>query len=297
MTIPRRVTLFLGLGLCVASQSGNIIRLGEASPVAMVAWRLLLATLLLAPLAGRDLARLFKLGKKETLLLAVTGVVMAAHFIAWVAAVQLTTVANAAVFFSFNPVLTATAAYFLFHERASSRLFISIGLGIAGVAIIGGGDLSFNREHITGDLTALLSALLFSVYFLLGKRLRRILPTSAYVTAVYGIATVVAFLCLLGLRLPVLDYAPITWLAFLLLALGPTMIGHTSFNHALRYIDAGRISAATVSEPLLAGIVAFFAWGEAVTVQTAAGYLFISASVWVLVTDWNPPHEKERTEP
>ena len=63
------------------------------------------------------------------------------------------------------------------------------------------------------------------------------------------------------------------------------MLGHTSFNNALRYIPAGKIATATLSEPLLAAAVAFYAWGEGITIQTAAGYIVICLSVLVLVSD------------
>jgi drug/metabolite transporter (DMT)-like permease len=50
-------------------------------------------------------------------------------------------------------------------------------------------------------------------------------------------------------------------------------------------MNAGRISAATLTEPLLAGLGAFLAWGETITWQAFGGYVFISLSVLILVTD------------
>jgi drug/metabolite transporter (DMT)-like permease len=285
MDVPRRVYLFLVVGLIAASQSGNLIRLGDAHPIAIAAWRLLFASAMLAPIAGKKLRFLRDLTKKDTILLALAGLALAIHFFAWIAAVQMTTVANAAMFFAINPVITALAAHVIFGERVSPKLFVSIALGVAGVAVIGGGDLRLNPGQISGDGAAVLCSLLFTVYFLLGKRLRTKLPTSAYVTAVYGIAAAFSFIALVFFDLPVADYTPKTWLCFLLMALIPTMIGHTSFNNALKYIEAGRISAATLSEPLFAGLVAYFAWDEAITASGAAGYALICASVLTLVLD------------
>lgn len=285
MTVPRRVVIFLCIGLAAASQSGNIIRLGEAHPVAMAAWRLLIASCLLAPLAGRDLLKLRELSRREVALLVAAGLALAAHFFTWIAAVQLTTVANAAVFFSINPVITAAGGWLVFGECVGGRLLVSIVLGIMGVAVIGGGDLSFSREHLPGDGMAILCSILFTVYMLLGKRLRRVLPTTAYVTAIYGVAALAGFACLPFFGLPLAGYSPATWLCFFLLALFPTMIGHTSINNASRYIHAGKIATATLSEPLLAGLVAWYAWNEAVSLQTAVGYAVICLSVLVLVSD------------
>jgi drug/metabolite transporter (DMT)-like permease len=283
--VPRQVYAFLAVGLVAASQSGNIIRIGDAHPTVIAAWRLALAAVLLAPLAGRKLGKLRALSLVDVGLLLLSGLALALHFFAWIAAVQLTTVANAAIFFAVNPVITVTAAHLVFGERVTRRLVASIALGVLGVAVLGGSDLSLSPEQLPGDGAAVLCSVLFTVYFLLGKRLRRRLPTATYVSAIYGVAAAFAFAAVGFLGQPVLDHSPRNWICFALMALVPTLVGHTSFNNAIKFIDAGRISAATLSEPLLAGLVAYFAWNEPITAGTAAGYALISASVLVLVSD------------
>jgi drug/metabolite transporter (DMT)-like permease len=282
-TLPAvKVYLFLAAGLLAASQSGNIIRLGEAHPVAIAAWRLFIAAALLLPLSGGRLRELNKLGGLDRALLVLSGIFLATHFFTWIAAVQTTTVANAAVFFSINPVMAALGGLIFFKERVGWRMGAAIGLGIAGVFVIGLDDFSISREHFQGDLWAVVCAVLFAGYFLIGRRLRRTMDTGVYVASVYAVAALVAFVCLLVLRLPVVGYDGQTWLCFVLMALVPTMIGHTSYNYALKYIPVGWIAAATLSEPVFAGVVAFFAWGEGISWLVALGYLLICLSVVVL---------------
>lgn len=285
MTVPRSVYLFLIVGLISASQSGNIVRLGEAHPFAIATWRLGLAAILLLPLAGSRLNMLRRLRKRDYLLLCLSGLALAAHFFTFIGAVQKTTVANATIFFSMNPVITVTAAYFIFGERLSVSLFLAISLGLIGIVFLGGNDLSLNPEHLAGDGLALLCTIFFSAYLLLGRRLREFLPNMVYVSTVYGLAAIFGFICLAFFDLPIIQYNGVTWLCFILMALIPTMAGHTSLNYAIRYIGASRISTATLSEPLLAGLVAFFAWGEVITWAVFAGYVFICAAVLVLVRD------------
>jgi drug/metabolite transporter (DMT)-like permease len=283
MAVPRSVALFLAVGILAASQSGNLVRLADAHPVAIAAWRLGIASLLLAPIAGRRLATLRRLGRTELALLLLAALALAAHFFTWIGAVQHTSVANAAVFFAVNPVITAVAAHVLFGERLSPRLGLSILLGLLGVGAIGAADLALRREQLLGDGLAVLCSLLFTCYFLLGKRLRRSLDSAVYVTALYGLASLASFAGIVVLGLPIVGYPRGTWLAFVLMALVPTMLGHTSFNHALRHMDAGRISTLTLSEPLFAGLVALVAWGEPVRTSALLGYGLICASVLVVV--------------
>jgi drug/metabolite transporter (DMT)-like permease len=295
MAVPPRVYVYLAIGTLVVSQSGNIIRIGEAHPVAIAAWRLGISTVLLTLMAGKQLRALRGLTRREQTLLVFSGIALATHFFAWIAAVQMTTVANAAIFFSTNPVFVAVAAFLIYRERVGWKLVVAIGLGLAGALVIGLDDFDLKPEHLTGDVWAVVCALLFTAYFMLGKRLRRVLPTHAYVTGVYGVAALVGFACLPFLGEPFFDYNGRTWLCFVLMALLPTMIGHTSFNNALHYIRAGWLSAVTLVEPVLAGAVAYFAWGENITGQVAVGYLLICLSVIVLVLDRPSSPKGERT--
>ena len=281
----KRIWLFLAVGVLALSQSANIIRLGDAHPVAIAAWRLALAALVLAPLAGRGLARIPALPKKTLLLLLAAGAALALHFFTWIAAVQATTVANATLVLAINPVITAAAEYLFFGERASRRLKIAIGVGVLGVAVVGWHDLAFSPEKVGGDLLSLASSFLFTAYLLIGKRVRRTLDTTVYVTAVYGTAAAVGFATMLVLGVPLVDYAPQTWACFGLMALVPTVIGHTSLNAAVRWVPAGRITAITLAEPLLAGTVAYFAWGETASAGAVVGYVLIGASVLAVATE------------
>lgn len=285
MRTPAHVLPFLAVGIFAASQSGNIIRLGDAHPIAIAAWRLAIASLLLAPLAGRRLAGLARLSAGDWLSLVLAGTAIAGHFFTWIAAVQRTTVANAAVFFAINPVMTAAAGWVFFGEKPTRGLVASVVLGLAGVAVLGWADLDLSPENLAGDAFAIACSVLFTAYFLLGKRVRRVLDNRAYVTALYGVAALVSFGAMAFLEIPFVGYSDRTWLCFGLMALVPTMVGHTAFNYALKYLPAGRISAMTLAEPLLAGAVAWVAWDEPLGRATLAGYVLVSLSVLAVVIE------------
>ena len=292
MPTPKRIWIFLAVGVPALSQSANIIRLGAAHPFAITAWRLAIASVALAPFAAPKLGRIRGLSSREKLLLAAAGVALALHLFAWIAAVQATTVANATLVLALNPVITAAGAYLLFGERASPRLKIAIAVGVAGVAAVGWGDLALEPGQLVGDALSMVSAFLFSAYLLIGKRVRPKLDTNAYVTAVYGVAALVGFGAMLAAGLPLVAYTPRTWLCFGLMAAVPTLLGHTSLNAAVKYLPAGRITALTLAEPLLAGAVALVAFGERVSAGAVAGYALICGSVLITAVERRPRGEE-----
>ena len=280
------VLVVLGLAVLAASQSGNLVRVGGAThPVAIAAWRLLLASGVLALLAGRRLGTLRGLGLRRLALLAVAAVALAGHLISWIAAVQHTTVANAAIFFAVNPVMTALGGAWLYGERLTPRFGLAAALGLAGVAVLGWADLDAGPRSLVGDGLALLCSVLFSAYFLAGKAVRASLDNGVYVTALYGGASLASFAFLAALGQPLAGYDGRAWACFALMALVPTLLGHTGFNYALRYLDAGRVSLATLAEPLLAGLVAWPVWGEPLTPRALVGYGVIAVAVALLVDE------------
>ncbi|MFH1810060.1 MAG: DMT family transporter [Pseudomonadota bacterium] len=285
MGIPPRILIFLAVGLVAASQSGNLIRIGDAHPLAIAAWRLILASLVLAPFAVPHRQVLATRPGHERALLVLTGVVLAAHLTTWTAAIQWTTVANATSVLALGPVVTAFGALLFLGEKPRPRFVVAVLLGFSGVVAIGGGDLRLDPSHAAGDAMAVLSMVLFSAYLLLGRRLRGEVPNILYVTVVYAVAGVSAAVLLVMVGQPVFDHGARNWLCFALMAAIPTLIGHTAINSALRYISAGQAALATLVEPPLAGLVAWWVWAEPLTRHGAAGYALIAGAVLLLVTD------------
>ena len=104
----------------------------------------------------------------------------------------------------------------------------------------------------------------------------------------YGAAGLFCFGIALAAGLPIAHHDRATWGSFFLLALVPTVLGHTSLNHALRHLDVGWVSSATLAEPPLAGLVAALAWNEWPKAGAVFGYAVISAAVLLLVWDATP---------
>ena len=288
-----RPYLGVGLGVTISSTAAILIRLAQAEAPSLViaAWRLMLATLILAPvtlvLRRSELRALTRpgTGGRAWVSALASGLLLAIHFATWITSLRLTTVATSAVLVETNPFFVAVLSYLFLRERPSRTTVVGIVLAIAGSVGITVGDLrggplvAFGGQALLGDLLALVGGLMAAIYFLLGRRLRQRLSVVAYIWPVYTVAAVVLLaVCLLtGQRLA--GYAPPTYLMILLLALGPQLLGHSSLNYALGQLSATLVTVAALGEPIGSALLALLLLGEAPPLLTLGGGVLILAGI------------------
>ena len=65
------------------------------------------------------------------------------------------------------------------------------------------------------------------------------------------------------------------------LGLGPQLIGHTSFNWALRRLTATFVAVAILGEPVGSALLAYFLFGEKFSVMQFAGFILLLAGIYV----------------
>jgi drug/metabolite transporter (DMT)-like permease len=138
-----------------------------------------------------------------------------------------------------------------------------------------------NGKAFLGDLLALCGSLMGASYLLIGRSLRHKMSLIHYVFVVYGMAAVVLVGFVLVARLPAFDYPAQAYVWFLLLALLPQLLGHSSFNWALRYISAGYVSTALLGDPIASTILAYFLLGEAPGILKIFGAILILAGIYM----------------
>lgn len=272
----------LVIGILAASTASTFIRLaqGEMLSLAIAAWRLTLASLILAPFAlALRWQELRGLTRQEWLLALASGALLALHFASWITSLALTSVAASVVLVSTNPLFVGVASYFLFKERPGRAMVIGLIVAVIGSAVIGLGDLGQGQDSLVGDLLALLGGLAGAGYFLIGRRLRARLSLLGYVFPVYSTAAVLLIALALVTRAPLTGHSTTTWLWLLLLALGPQIVGHSSLNWALRHLTATYVTLAALGEPIGSALLALIVLGEPPTIAALIGGALILAGI------------------
>jgi drug/metabolite transporter (DMT)-like permease len=247
----------IALGIGALSTASILIRLAQAPALAIGAWRMLLATLILTPWAWPRVRReLPKAGRRALWLVFFSGCALAVHFATWITSLMYTTVASSAILVTTNPIYVALASYYLFKEPIGRRRVYAIGIAMLGSVVVGMGDIQISPRALLGDALALLGALAASSYILLGRAVRRRLSTLAYIWPCYGIAALLLLLTAIATGAPLTGYGADTWIILLLLAVGPQIIGHSMFNWALAHFTPIFVTLAILGEPVGAILLA-----------------------------------------
>jgi len=254
----------LALGVLAMSTASVLIRLADAPPLAIGAWRLLLAALLLSPLGGPALRReLGRLLRREWIRLVLSAVALAVHFGTWITSLAYTTVASSVILVTTTPIYVAIASRLLWHETVSRQRALAIAVAMAGSVLISYGDLAVSGRALWGDLLAVTGALAMAAHLLLGRSLRRRLSTWAYVWPVYGLAGVLLALVCAATGQPLVGYSRPTWLVLVALAVVPQVVGHSVINWALASVSPLMVTLSILGEPIGASLLAWLVLHEA----------------------------------
>jgi drug/metabolite transporter (DMT)-like permease len=225
----------------------------------------------------------------------ISGFFLALHFATWITSLEYTTVASSVVLVSTSPLWVALFASIFLKEPVPRLVLIGMGLAIIGGVMVGLSDVctwsstglacpSFHDfvrgKAFLGDLFALAGAISGSVYLLIGRRLRVDMSLISYIFIVYGMAAVVLVGFVLAAGQPMTGYPLPVYGWFVLLALVPQLLGHSSFNWALRYLSAAYVALTLLGEPVGSTILAYFLLNEAPTGLKIIGAILILAGIY-----------------
>lgn len=282
-SVPLRAYLALS-GAVLAISTGSILaRLaGEAQPLVIAAYRVGLATLLIAPVAlWKARAELRGLSVGQWGLAVASGCFLALHFATWISSLSYTSVANSVVLVNTIPIWVAIFAPVFTPDRLTGRTWSSVLLSVAGGVCVGIGDFEPGAKALWGDGLALIGALGAAGYLLLGRRLRARVSLLAYATVCYGSAALVLWTIVLLWRLPLAGFSIETWGALLGMAVISQHLGHSGYNYAVKFFTASFVAVLLLGEPVLSTLWAYLLFHEGLTAWKVAGGLLILIGIYV----------------
>jgi drug/metabolite transporter (DMT)-like permease len=267
-----QVRLILVVGVLAISTAAIFIRLaidaagvrGVGFSLVLAASRLTIAAIILLPAWKR--LRETQLTPLTLLYSVAAGVFLALHFATWITSLSYTSIAASTTLVTTSPVWVTFLSWLCFGEKPTRLTVLGIGVALVGAMAIGLADtgaVSQSSNPLLGDLLALVGSWSISLYFLFGREAqRRGLGIGAYAAVAYSVAAVVLLPLPLAFKSSYAGYPNAVYVYILLMALFPQLVGHTSFNWAVRWISPTLVALATLFESVGSSILGYFVFGE-----------------------------------
>ncbi len=291
-----QMAVILPVGLLAVSVASILIRWCEAPALSIAAFRLVIAAATLMVLGGTQslshLAGLWELPARWTVL---SGFFLAIHFAAWIRSLDLTSVAISVVLVSTAPFFAAIGARVFLGARPSSLLWLGLSIAFVGLVIITRSQAPGTANSLAGNLLAILGAVGGAGYMLIGRYLRPHMSNFRYILLTYSSAAVFLLAAALIVGTPLVGFSGKTYLLLLAIAWVPQLLGHSSFNWALKYLSAPLVATIMLGEPVMASILAFLLLHESLTGIQILGSVLILVGVGFAI--WSETMQRERVQP
>jgi drug/metabolite transporter (DMT)-like permease len=279
-TTSQRLALpALTAGACFLGFSPIAVRLSELGPSATAFHRVLLALPLFWLVVRLGGAHTRALARADHAGMALAGVFFAADLALWHWSIHLTTVANATLFSNFAPIFVTIGAWAFLRERITAGFLAGGACALAGALLLMSGSAAVGARAISGDLLGLSTAVFYGAYLVAVKDLRERLPTSV-VMLWSGVAMAVVLLVVALLSRESLW--PATgrgWLVLFAVAWLSHATGQGLIAWALKHLPASFTSVTLLLQPLVAALLAWALFEEALGPLQAAGAALVLAGI------------------
>jgi len=267
--------------------AGRVVAQELTAPLAVPAFRFLLAGLVLAGVALASEGRIPRpqTGSEWGIVtgLAVTGIFI--YALCFFYGLKYITAGRGALVVALNPVLIALAAWFFGQERMTPRKLAGVVIAMTGcLTVVGNGDpLALLQGAVgTGEWLILGCALCWTAYTFIGRGATKTLsPLAATLWASLLGALLLGITALVQGGNELAEWSWRVWASVLFLAIGGTALAFTWFADGVKQLGAARASIFINLVPVFAVLQAAVLLNERLGLAVLTGGLLVIAGVWL----------------
>lgn len=263
--------LMVLLGVAGVSLSAVFVRWSTAPSLVLVFYRVVLAALLLIPMAAARREEFRTLERRELLLSLLSGAFLGVHFACYFEALRWTSIASAVVLVDTEVLFVALASVLLLGKKLSGRAWLAVLLAFGGSVVVALAGTAAGTDALRGNLFALTGSLCMAVYTMLGTVCRRKLSTTVYTCLVYLSAAGTVLLCALAGGQALTGWGPANLGCALGMAVFCTLLGHSVFSWGLKFLPPAFVSTVKLLEPVFASVWGLLLFGERPGLQVLLG--------------------------
>ncbi len=268
-------------GSAALGLSPIFVRLSDVGPTASAFWRLALA---LPVLWVWVLARKGTRARTSPSLFGIAvlaGVFFAADLGVWHWSIVYTTVANSTLLANVAPVFVTLGGWFLYRQRVSGLFIAGMITALGGTTLLVGPSFSLGATRVVGDSLGVLAAVFYAGYMLSIKRAREDVSTALLM----ALGTTVSVALLLPVVLlspqPMFPRGLHGWAVLVGLALVSQVLGQSLIAYAFAHLTAALSSVAVLTQPVIAAVLAWILFGEALAWPQLCGAALVLTGIFV----------------
>ncbi|MCU0535002.1 MAG: DMT family transporter [Hydrococcus sp. Prado102] len=288
-----QVGSILGIGVLAVSTAAIFIRLStEAAGVRgvefslfLAASRLIIAAIALLP-AWKQLIQTQVL-KTAYYYATGAGLCLAVHFATWISSLSYTSIAASTTIVTTNPIWVSLLSWIWFKDKPTKLTALGIAVALVGGIFITVADKNVggnSSNPLLGDLLALFGAWMASLYLILGREAQRSgLNISSYITVAYSVAAIVLLPLPWLFGTGYIGYPNLVYVYVFLMAILSQLIGHTSFNWAVRWISPTFVTLVLLFEPISSSFLGFVLFKEVPPALVLLGGVILLVGVAIAI--------------
>lgn len=181
------------------------------------------------------------------------------------------------------PVMTAVLMAAFFHEHVRWPDALSIGLALAGVALLYQGDGGV-KLSMTGFSLVMISSLTYAIYIISVHQWQTTMSPLKFTfwVLVFGLLAIVVYSVMMGERITLLTTTR-DWLCAAQLALFPTVLSLYFMTIGIKLIGSTPSAIMGALEPVTAVVIGVCVFGELISLRMVTGILLILGAVTLIV--------------
>jgi drug/metabolite transporter (DMT)-like permease len=274
--------LCLLAGGCSIAFAPIFVRLSDTGPVASAFWRTALAAPLLWAWAWHARGREPAAGTVPFLPLAAAGLFFAGDLGVWHWSIVWTSVANSTLLANLAPIFVTLAGWLFWRRHVTPTFLVGMVVAIAGMFVLVGPNFSVGGTRLMGDALGAITAMFYAGYMLAVKSAR---DAGATTVRLMAWSTTITAVVLLPVALlspqPFLPAGAAGWVVLLALALVTQILGQGLIAYAFAHLPASLSSVSLLIQPVVAALVAWWLFGEAVGATQFVGGAVVLAGIWL----------------
>jgi len=252
------------------------VRMADTGPVSAGFWRLTLALPVLIVIALQQREPMTGYRNAIWWMLALGGVAFALDLASWNFGIERTKLANSTLFGNMGSVIMVIYGFVISRAWPHKAEAGAVLLAIIGAGLLMGSSYELDVRNLVGDLFCLLAGILYVVYLLSIRHVRNDLGSWSVLvwSTIFGIAPMLAIALALGEPVWPRDWTPV-----LLLALVCQLFGQGLMVYAVSHFSPVVLGIALLSQPAIAAVIGWQAFGERLSLNDTIGMVAIGAAL------------------